>query len=36
MSFIEILKSVFTLSLVYSAVRVSTSIVLAGIGEMIT
>ncbi|MBP6086585.1 MAG: ABC transporter permease [Pelolinea sp.] len=36
MSFIEILKSVFTLSLVYSAVRVSTSIVLAGMGEMIT
>lgn len=36
MNWSEILKSVFTLSLVYSTIRVGISILFAGMGEMIT
>lgn len=36
MTFTEIIKSVFTLSLAYSTIRISLSIVYAGMGEMIT
>ena len=36
MEFLEIIKSVFTLSLAYATVRICISIVFAGMGEMIT
>jgi ABC-type uncharacterized transport system permease subunit len=36
MSFIDVIKTVFTLSLLYSTIRISISIVIAGMGEMIT
>ena len=36
MTFMEIIKTVFTLSLLYSTIRISISIVIAGMGEMIT
>ncbi len=36
MTFWEILSNVFTLSLIYSTIRVSVSIIYAGMGEMIT
>lgn len=36
MNFLDILKTVFTLSLAYSTIRISLSIIYAGMGEMIT
>lgn len=36
MSFTDIIKTVFTLSLAYSTIRISLSIIYAGMGEMIT
>ena len=35
-SFLDIIKSVFTLSLIYSTIRISISIIFGGMGEMIT
>lgn len=36
MTFLDIIKSVFTIALVYSTLRISISILIAGMGEMIT